>query len=762
MRVTRLSAALVLALLPFPAAFAQDVETPDAADVDRESTLATIIVKGEKAERSLQETTTSVAVTTPERMREENLVDLYQVLNRTANISQTYGNAGFTIRGVIDRDGGGASPLSTIYLDGAALPSVLVAGGPTTLWDLSQLEILRGPQSTIQGENALAGAIILRTEDPTMDWSARARLLYSDPGDRVAAFAGGGALIADELAFRIAVEDRDTDGFVKNPTRGTHEDASESTLARAKLLWTPSALPGLEVRLGYTWFERPGPYMFTYSRLDTPDPYEHRYNYSDAPNTEDSRADIGTLEVDYAFGDHWTFHAVTAWSDTTSRRLYDGDLTELPLSWGGSDIDSDALSQELRLGFEGDRLKGLVGAYYSRRKEFTASASQTNVETPAATIAGLLMLNGVDPATAGQIAGLYVSALPVIPVDYHSTTPTHSENQAIFADGEFAMTDRFALLGGFRYDRQSYRFGTDTTALFAGQLPDPANYGPPGSDLNTIFTVINQAVLGFVGQASGATPQGTRDFDTFLPKLGARFAFTDDVSASFVVQRGYRSGASSFNIARSTTYAYDPEYTWNYEASLRSLWLDGRFSLNANAYYVDWKDKQVNAFFGLNDFDYHTVNAGRAHLYGFELEASHRVNDAFDWYASLGHSRTRFDEFETILGANIDDYSGTEFAYAPRWTLAAGTNWRFAQDWVLNLNANHRTKVYTDLGDFRTQLASRTLLNAKFGYEKGNWSAWVFANNLLDEKYIQYRWSDQPQAILGAPRVVGVGLEARW
>ncbi|WLA08680.1 TonB-dependent receptor [Xanthomonas translucens] len=82
--------------------------------------------------------------------------------------------------------------------------------------------------------------------------------------------------------------------------------------------------------------------------------------------------------------------------------------------------------------------------------------------------------------------------------------------------------------------------------------------------------------------------------------------------------------------------------------------------------------------------------------------------------------------------------------------------------WVANLNANFRDTVYTDIGTDVPQLASRTLLNAKFGYENLNWSAWVFANNLLDRQYIQYRWADQPVAILGAPRVVGIGFEARW
>lgn len=761
MRVTRLAAALCAALLPVSLASAQDA-APDGAPPSA-TTLDTIVVKGEKTDRSLQDTTTSVAVTTDLRIEQENLVSLYQVFERTANVSKTYGDAGFTLRGINNNDGEG-SPLSTIYLDGAAMSHFMTATGPTTLWDLSQAEILRGPQSTIQGENALAGAVVLRTQDPDLGaWGGRARVLWSDPSDRRLAFAGGGPIVEDELGVRVAVERRDFDGFVDNPTRGTGEDALESVLVRAKLLWTPSAIPGLTARLGVNHFDRTGPYSFTYSSLDVPDYFDHRYNYSDAPNVDDTRTDSATFEVDYDFADRWSLHAVTAWSDADSQRHYDNDYTATPGSEGGSDLDSRAFSQEFRLAYEGERLRGLAGLYYSERKTGNATASLTSVDTPGETIAGLLQSIGLDAATAGFIAQQYVAAMPAIPVDYRSTAPSRSENKAVFTDFEFDFGERFTLLGGFRYDRQSYGFGSETTAIFAGTLPDPAAFGP---DLAPVIEGINQAVLGFVAQANGTSPYSTRTFDTFLPKLGLRYEVTDGVSLAFVAQRGYRSGGSSFNIARSLVVAYDPEYTDNYELSLRSQWLDGRLTLNANAYYIDWTDKQVSANFGLGSFDYHTVNAGRAHLYGFEVEATHRPSAGFDWYASLGHARTQFDEFEPVLGGDVYDYSGTEFPYAPHWTLAVGGNWRFGEHWVANLNANHRSAIYSDTGAFQDRLGARTLVNGRFGYESAGWSAWLFVDNLFEEEYIQYRYTDQglglTHGVLGAPRVAGIGLEARW
>src|SRR5690606_13472168 len=154
------------------------------------------------------------------------------------------------------------------------------------------------------------------------------------------------------------------------------------------------------------------------------------------------------------------------------------------------------------------------------------------------------------------------------------------------------FTEKLALLAGFRYDSQRFTMANDTGAAFAGTFPDPDAFDAPGTLLNMAISAINMGVAGYVGQAAGSSPQGTRDFDAFLPKLGLRYDLSDEASASFTVQRGYRSGGAALNIARNLSVDYDPEYTWNYELALRSQWLDGAVVVNANAFYVDWKDKQ--------------------------------------------------------------------------------------------------------------------------------------------------------------------------
>lgn len=767
MHVSRLAAALaiVLAANAFASGPALAQAVPEVASTDEPSsatTLDAIVVTGEKANRDLQDTTSSVAVATAQRIEQENLLSLSDLINRTPNVTPMYGHRGFTIRGIAD-ESGAANPLATTYLDGAALPSQASDIAPTDLWDIEQVELFRGPQSTIQGQNALAGAIILHSTDPTMDWSGRARALLSDPSDIRVAFAGGGPIVTDELAFRVSAERRDFDGYIHNPTRGTGEDAAESTSGRAKLLWTPRAIDGLAARLTLSHEDRDGPYMYSYVRSDLPDYPDRRINTSDYPNTSHALSKIATLALDYAIDDRWTLSSVSAWSDIRVQRSYDGDLRAVDESYGDRDGRYRGRSQELRLRFDGDRLSGLVGAYWSRRDTEDAGSNRVNIDTPLSTISAVLQGSGFPADAADAIASLYGQALPVIPVDYLSTAPTRSENRALFADGQWRLGERWALLAGARYDRERYTFSNFSQAAFAGTLPNPAAFGTEGTPMYLAIAGINQAVLGLVAQASGGdSPPDTREFTAFLPKAGVRWSWAPDRSLALVVQRGYRSGGSSFNVARSSVYAYEPEYTWNYELALRTQWLDGRLGLNANVYYIDWKDKQVTAFFGLNSYDYHTVNAGRAHLYGFEAEGRYRVSPGFDLYGSLGYARTQYDQFETVLGASIENYAGREFVYAPRWTAAIGGNWRWENGLFANLNASFRDRVRFDVGSGGRSGRARTLVNAKAGYGNTDWSAYLFGSNLLDQDYVQYAWSDEPNAVLGAPRVVGIGFEAYW
>ncbi|WAC22851.1 TonB-dependent receptor [Blastomonas sp. SL216] len=752
MRQILLSTSLLGLLAAGSPCHAQEAESDDEQNA--------IIVTGEKASRSLQETTASVSVTTDTKLSQENILTIQDIYNRTANVSETYGASGFSIRGIDQRgvSAGGDAATATVFVDGAPVPQDVLSNGPTDMWDVAQVEIFRGPQSTIQGLNALAGAVHIRTQDPTFDWSVRGRALVSSFDTSHFAIAGGGPLIDGELAFRVSAEKRDSDGFIRNITRNEPEAGLDSTSVRARLLWTPSSLPGLEARLSYHRFEAQGGYLFTYVDRSVDDYFDNRTNPSDYPNSSDVTNDQVTLDLRYDLGGGLSLSALGTWTDTGFIRQYDGDFSAASRAFSDVAGGAETFTQELRLNYDGDRLSGLAGLFYYNRDQYRRSRQVTLVPTPASTIISALTPS-LGAATAAQIATLYTAALPNIPVDYASDFPTRVETMAVFADARYRLTDRLSLLGGFRYDHERNSISGSAIATFVGTLPNAALYPAP---LDGAISALNGFVLGLVEDASGSAPTGTRTFNAFLPKAGVEMAWTPDLATAFVVQRGYRSGGSGFNTARSQLFPYDPEFTWNYELSLRSAWLDGRLTVNANAFYIDWTQQQTTANFGNGVYDTHTVNAGKSHIYGLELEVAHRVSGAFDWYASLGHTRTRFDEFVTDVGS-ITDLSGLEFPYAPRWTLAGGANLRFGGGFNANLNASYRSAVFTDVAipQADNRVGARTLVNARFGYQADHWSLSLFANNLFDEKYNQYvNGFTGDFAIIGTPHSIGLILEA--
>lgn len=745
-----------MALVP-QAALAQ--QAPEAESGDD------IIVTGEKSNRTLQDTITSVAVTTPERIAQENILTIQDVYNRTANLSETYGSVGFTIRGISNTGvgAGGTADTATVYLDGAPLPSQALFGGPTDLWDIGQIEVLRGPQSTIQGLNSLAGAVVITTRDPsTTKWGGDARVLWTDQVDRTFSAAVGGPLIDDELGVRLSAERRADRGIIRNVTRGGYDDAMRSLNLRAKLKWTPKAVEGLTAVATYNRARRDGGYIYEYARTDVPDFYDNRIGTGDQPSRGYVKTDLAALNLGYDLGDRLKLSSVTSWNRVAGQSIIDSDGGPQDLQFIDNSNLFKTLTQEVRLNYDGARFSGVVGAWYYRRTGTNNANSRITVATPVGTISALLQGGGFPAAAATSIATAYAAVLPGIPVRYVTEQPLRVETAALFGDARFRLTDRLSLIGGFRYDHERNRFEAETSATFTGTLPDPLAFAPAGDPVNFAIQAVNQGVLGLVSSASSVRAGNTRTFNAFLPKAGLNMEWTPDIATALTVQRAYRSGGSSQNPARATLVPFDPEFSWNYEASFRSRLLDGRLTLNANAFYVDWKQQQTNAFFGLNAYDYNTVNAGKSHLYGFEVEAQARVTRAIDTYVSIGHVRTEFDEFNLPTGSTSEiDLAGSEFPYAPRWTLAGGINGRLGGGFVADLNANYRGPVYTNVGTGQGQsrIAGRTVVNARIGYDTRRWSTFVFARNLFDTGYIQYDDTQSGRAILGDPRTLGLGLE---
>lgn len=721
-----------------------------------------IIVTGEKVDRSLQETTASVAAVDAAQIEQRGLVDLSDLMSRTANVSPVYGAAGFSIRGIanIGVSGAGEAATATVYLDEAPLASTYLQAAPTRLWDVSQVEIWRGPQSTLRSLNSLAGTIIIRKADPDIEhWDMRARAILTDENARSLAVAGGGPIKTGELGFRLAAEVQGRDGFIRNITRREGEDEAESSMLRAKLLWSPDKIEDLTLKLGYTRFRRDGGFYRVYARTDVQGFPDRRIATDDTPNRTNLHFDSINLSGQVALSPRLTLLNETTWSHARERSSFDIDYGPTPANFGAQQRTYTTFTQELRLQFDGERFSGVAGLYYYNRDLASATQSLTDVATPTTTIAGLLQSQGFSGAQAAGIASAYAGALPFITIDFDGSFPTHVKSRAVFADARYSLTGQLKLLAGFRFDRETTRSRVVQQSLFAGTYPNPASFGP----FAPVIAQINVAVGSFVNQASAALPAGKQSFSAFLPKAGLLMDWNDDLATSFVVQRGYRSGGLSTNIARAQGFAYDPEYTWNYQLSLRALALDGRLRIDANAFYTDWEDQQVSVNFGLNAFDIHTVNAGRSHLYGFEVEASHQLTREWSLYGALGHTITKFDSFSLSQPGVTANLAGTEFAYAPHWTVSGGTDVRMDNGVRMALNARYASRAFASVGPVQAlnRVAPHVIVNARIGYQAERWGIFATADNLFDKVYVVYKSPTETRAILNDPRTMGIEFSMR-
>ncbi|MFP5306511.1 MAG: TonB-dependent receptor plug domain-containing protein [Gammaproteobacteria bacterium] len=193
--------------------------SPAPAGSTAPAQLDALVVHGEKLGRSLAETHSSVGLVTRDDLAASSDASMKDVVTQFANVLSARGDRELAIRGVPQGGIGGEGETISVYLDGVALPARAASfAGPLSAWDLEQVEVFRGAQSTNQGRNSLAGSVVLRSRAPTPYWDAQLRAATMSRGGHDYALAGGGPL-GDSLRWRVAAQDRYDNGDIVNVTR---------------------------------------------------------------------------------------------------------------------------------------------------------------------------------------------------------------------------------------------------------------------------------------------------------------------------------------------------------------------------------------------------------------------------------------------------------------------------------------------------------------------------------------------------------------
>lgn len=544
-------------------------------------------------------------------------------------------------------------------------------------------------------------------------------------------------------------------------TVGKDGDRRESETVRGKLLFTPTAVPGLRVIATYMHDRHQRGYF--YSEFDPPFDPRDRLATEDLIDTQTVKSDIATLEINYDLSNGFSLNSVTNYSKVNFRSLGDSNRNPTPGETSFVDDPEDTFQQELRLNIDKSWVQGLIGAYYLRadNRDYFFEAKQSLGLTRLG-VDQLLLSMGIPQPVVTSVLGLYGGTVPI----RNSLAQSRlTENYAGFTDLTFPITDRLKINAGLRYDHESLKAGSIQSVVIDRALPDPASL--PNPLLAQVVTQLNATLQALAANANVVEPRRTVTYQAWLPKLGISYDVADDVTLSFTAQRGYRAGGAGLNQQRAQAYRYDPEYTTNYELALRSEWFDRKLTVNANAYWIDWSDQQVGVSLTPGSvFDTQVVNAGKSRLYGFELEVSGRPTQALNLYGGLGYSNTRFKDFTIPIGNLLASAAGNEFSRAPRWTASAGATWHGTSGVFVNLNANYRSAYYQDTIDqpFR-DIPGRTLVNTKLGWQGEHLGAFLVVNNIFNSQKVAQYFDDfdgSRRGTLYEPRTFGISFEGRF
>ncbi|MNO55907.1 Pesticin receptor precursor [compost metagenome] len=391
-----------------------------AAEQARTIEIAPITVTGEKINRTLEQTQSSVVVVTDQQLREKEDHSLVDVFARTPGVYNQSGNENWGIRGVpvSGFDDQGPATLNgavSVFVDGAVQPNRSLTLSPMPLWDVEQVEVFLGPQSTTQGRNSLAGAVVIQTRNPTFEPSLSARTNVGNYGERGAAVAGGGALVDNKIAGRVAVDYQEGDGYIDNTS--LHDDANpgRTANARGKLLILPS--DDLDILLTYAHGEsRKGDNTV----MRENDKVRYYKMTSNTKAFDKLEQDTFSAKVDYRLDDYWSITSLTAntRSDYDARLDFDqsADANQVVLR----QQDGNLFSQELRLNYAGDTVKSFVGAYYGHNSNDFHDR--------------LLFNERLFGTAKGD---------------------TTIENKALFGEINWTFVPRWTLITGLRYDHET-------------------------------------------------------------------------------------------------------------------------------------------------------------------------------------------------------------------------------------------------------------------------------------------------------------------
>jgi iron complex outermembrane recepter protein len=683
--------------------------------------LEEVVVTARKRDESFRDVPVTMNVLTAETIQQAGIQStrdyVAMIPNMTLVETQNAGNSFITVRGISQARN--SEPSVAVLLDGVLETNPYQFD--QELFDIQQIEVLKGPQGALYGRNAIGGAILIRTKDPSDHFEGTARVgVGNGTSERAQAAISGPLNDSATLRYRASVNFYNTDGYLENAYLHGKADPMRDYSGRFRLLWKASDQLTADVRFSADRLETRA-YYFVIPRDDEANPFS---SFTTPPNAnnitspiqvnnrgEDNR-DIwdGVVKLDYDTG-VGTLTSITNWNRT--REIDTGDAYDFrptntavfaflaPPAGPGIDlnqsqyIDVKAASQELR--FTAPSVGGfswIAGAYFVHTERFISTGNMVDNGLGVFPVYQQPRLTGSNPS---------------------ATFLADSQNNnawALFANATYEISKQWELDAALRYDEDSRRNTTDTPPAFLAQLLDPT------------------AVSGEVRKHSWSELQ---------PKGTLRYKPTDDITIYGGWSRGFRSGGFNQTGVGAVAHAsgilgvndlFNAEVADTYEIGVKGEFLDRRLSAGLSAFHT----RSTNGYFFVFLATNSTQNLGNldATFKGVELELNAKPTDHIDVYASFGYTDSHIDHMED------PSVIGNQAPLVSRTTTNAGI--QYHQPIVNDLNGFIRLD-FQNLGrtwwdpQNSTSRDPVSLLDLRLGVNSEKWSVAAWSKNLTNKIY---------------------------
>ena len=679
-----------------------------------ENSLEEIVVTAGLRSSSVAELPQSVTVIDRDTLRTAGVQHFEDVLGLIPDLNWAAGTSRprfFQLRGIgeVEQYQGAPNPSVGFLIDDIDFSGV---GMPATLFDTRQIEVLRGPQGTAYGANALAGLISVRTADPGNDFELSSEVTGADYDTRAAGLAIGDGFAEGSAGWRLVAQQYLSNGFRhdaylnENSTNGY----DEGTL-RGKLRWQINDALRADLTFMHVNIDNGYDGWSIYNTYTT---------YSNQPGRDAQLSNgaalrlVGTIQgvgelrsvtsaanskITYSFDGDWGNDAF--WAATTGYAPYD--------YFQSDNRNRRTLAEDLRL--TGDpsralfgRLHWLAGVYFLR---LTESDSQAFV------------WNAYDAGPDGG-PGAGSSSLDS---KYRAT------NVALYGSLDADLGPRATVSGGLRLEQREARYSDSADAQTP--FPDQTNHMVGGN-------------------------------------LSWQLRTGDGEHVYATLARGYKGGG--FNIGSqilSEQRSFGPESLWSIETGVKYAEAGSALQLQTDVFYMRRQNMQVYLSQQLQasnplGYVFYTQNASNGENYGLEVEAAYRLDGRWQLSGSASLLRTRY---LGVSGPFADlGIDGRAQPFAPSYKLSAAVEYRHPAGWFARLDASAMGSFYYYTSDAQASSA-HNLENARIGYAHGSWTTSLWVRNLFAARYAQQgfnfglippNYPVQSFLQLGDPRQVGI------